>query len=482
MSDLGEKIRERAERVRDRVVREGGRSVRALLREVFPDDQGPDFIAPEPALVREFKPEAARIEEAPSPFMAKAVLYGVIAFLAIAVLWALIGKIDRIVVAQGKIVTTSPVAVLQAFGTSRIQAILVHPGDHVRKGQPVVSFDPAFAQADLSTLETRVRGQTAEVERLKAELSGAAAFTPTPATQEERVAADIFRNHTAQLATELERRDSAIKQTQEQIAADRASLVEVARQDQIAKQVTGVHKLLYEQKAGAWLQVIEAQKDQIDVELKMRDLKSDEEKLAQQLIGLQAERKAFLDGWSRELSEKLADSNQKLAEAQDDLSKARRIRDFATMTSPVSGIVLEVADRSVGSVVREAETLVTVVPSDAHLELRADLLSRDVSFVRVHDPVFVKLEAYPFQRYGALNGRLEVVSPDSVTRKSGDRMDVVFPARVRLDDTPAELAARGIHLGAGLVATAEIKTGERSIASYVLYPVVRSWDEGMREP
>lgn len=482
MSDLGERIRERAGKVRERAALEGSRSVRALLREFWPDDDGPDFVPPEPALVTEFKPDAAQIEEGPSPFMAKAVLYGVIAFLAIAVLWALVGKIDRIVVAQGKIVTTSPVVVLQAFGTSRIQSILVHPGDHVSKGEPVVSFDPAFAQADLATLESRVRGQSAERERLQAELSGATAFTPVPTTPEERVAADIFRNHTAQLATELERRDSVIKQTQEQIDADHSSLVQVARQDQIAKQVTGVHRFLYEQKAGAWLQVIQAQKDQIDVELKMKDLKADAEKLTQQLVGLRAERKAFLDDWNRELSEKLADTNQKLAEAEDDLSKARRIRDFATMVSPVGGIILEVADRSVGSVVREAETLVTVVPADARLELRADLLSRDVSFVRVHDPVFVKLEAYPFQRYGALNGRLEVVSPDSVARKAGDSVNVVFPARIQLDDTPAQLASRGIHLGAGLVATAEIKTGERSIASYVLYPLVRSWDEGMREP
>jgi HlyD family secretion protein len=484
MSNLAERLIERVNKYRERIGRDArlGPRVQALWREVFPGADESGFVTPEPALVRDFKPDAAQIEEEPAPVLANALLYSVIAFLAIALVWALVGKVDRIVVAQGKIVTTSPVVVLQSFGTERIQEILVHAGDRVHHGQPVVSFDPAFAQADLSTLQTRVSSATATRERIQAELAGATTFAPATNTPEERVEEDIFRNHTSQLATELERRDSTIHQVQEQISADRASITEVNRQVQIAKQVEGVHKYLYEQKAGAMLQVIEAEKDRIDTELKLRDLHADEAKQGQALAGLQAERKTFLDDWNRQLNEKLADTNQKLAEAQDDLSKARKLSDFTTMTSPVDGVVLEVADRSMGSVVREAETLVTVVPNNAKLELQADILSRDVSFVRLHDPVFVKLEAYPFQRYGALNGRLEVLSPDSIARKNGDAVNVVFPARIRIDDTPAALAERGVRLGAGLVATAEIKTGSRTIASYIIYPIVRSWDEGMREP
>jgi hemolysin D len=484
MSNLAERLIERVNKYRERIGIDAklGPRVQALLREVWSNaDDNAAFVAPEPALVRDFKPEAVQIEEAPSPVLANAVLYGIIALMVIAVIWAMVGKIDRVVVAEGKIVTTSPVVVLQSFGTSRIQSMLVHNGDHVSKGQPLVSFDPSFAQADLSTLESRVRSETADHERIEAELSGATTFTPA-ATPEERVAADIFRNHTAQLATELETRDSAIKQVEDQIAADRTSIGQVGRQAEIAREVTGVHRYLYSQNAGAKLQVIEAEKDELDVEQKLTELHADSAKLTQQLLGLQAERKSFVDDWNRQLSEKLADTDQKLAEAENDLTKGHKLSDMTTMVSPVDGVVLDVADRSMGSVVREAETLVTIVPNNAKLELEADIPSRDVSFVRLHDPVFVKLEAYPFQRYGAINGRLTVISPDSVARKAGDNVSVVFPARIQLDDTPAALAGRGVRLGAGLVATAEIKTGERSIASYIVYPIVRSWDEGMREP
>jgi HlyD family secretion protein len=442
-----------------------------------------DFAAPEPALVRDFKSDAAQIEDDPHPILAHGVLYSAVALIVIAIIWACFGTIDRIVVAQGKIVTTTPVVVMQAFGTSRIQTISVREGDRVHKGTALVSFDPAFAQADQSALESKVRTEGAESARIEAELAGKPTFDiGVNPSAEQQLQSEIFRDHTAQLAKELEKRDSAIAQAKAQIDSDRTSIRSVSRQEEIAKQVTGIHRFLYSQKAGALLQVIEAEKEEIDAELHLKDLRADLEKVSDQLRGLEAERATFLDDWKRQLNEKLADTNQSLAEAQDELAKARKLKEFTTMRSPIDGIVLEVADRSIGSVVKEAETLVTIVPIDAQLEVQADIPSRDVSFVRVKDPVYVKLEAYPFQRYGALNGELSVLSPDSLSRKDGDAVNIVFPARIRLSDTPAYLAARGIRLGAGLVATAEIKTGERSVASYIVYPVMRSLDEGMREP
>jgi HlyD family secretion protein len=159
------------------------------------------------------------------------------------------------------------------------------------------------------------------------------------------------------------------------------------------------------------------------------------------------------------------------------------MKDFTKMKAPVDAVVLEIADRSVGSVLREAETLVTLVPDDADLYVEANIPSRDVSYVKVGNTVSVKLETYPFQRYGTLTGRLDVISADSVPLKADDpKSELVYRAQVHLTDSVRALTKRGIHLRPGLVATAEIKTGKRSIASYVLNPILRTADEGMREP
>ena len=109
--------------------------------------------------------------------------------------------------------------------------------------------------------------------------------------------------------------------------------------------------------------------------------------------------------------------------------------------------------------------------------------SRDVSYVKVGNSVRVKLETYPFQKYGTLSGRLDVISPDSIPLKAdNDKSELVYRAQVRLTESVRDLTKRGIHLRPGLVATAEIKTGSRSIASYVLNPILRTADEGLREP
>jgi HlyD family secretion protein len=176
-------------------------------------------------------------------------------------------------------------------------------------------------------------------------------------------------------------------------------------------------------------------------------------------------------------------ARQQLSEASETLNKAQRMRDFTEMTAQVDGTVLEVADRSIGSVLREAETLMTLVPDGADMYVEAMVASRDVSYLKLGDAVRVKLESYPFQRFGTISGVLTVISPDSLPLKEGDDASkLVYRAQVKLNATARELAARKIFLKPGLVASAEIKTGNRTIASYVLNPVLRITDESLREP
>ena len=123
---------------------------------------GDDEFGRDDKLAQGFKPDAIAIEEAPVPVSAHAALYIVVSLLVIAILWAIFGSLDRIVVAQGKIATRTPMLVMQPFITSRILAINVTAGDHVHKGQVLVKFDPAFAQADVASLQNKVESLTAQ--------------------------------------------------------------------------------------------------------------------------------------------------------------------------------------------------------------------------------------------------------------------------------------------------------------------------------
>lgn len=434
------------------------------------------------ALAQKFKPDAAAIEEAPIPVSAHAALYVVLTLLLIAILWAIFGSVDRIVVAPGKVATRTPLIVMQPFTTSRIMQIHVQPGDHVRKGQVLIDFDPAFAQADVISLEHKVRSLTAQIERIEAELSGAPFLAAVGDNPERQTQGQIFSQEMAEFMAEMTVRDSRVGAVDSQIKADNSSIAGLRQQVEMAQKVVGIRKYLLEQKAGAPLDVMTAESNEIDFELRLKNAIGDAKKFTEQRAEIEAERQSFLDKWRSDHNQQLVQARQDLAEAGETLNKARKMKDFTEMKAPVDAVVLEIADRSVGSVLREAETLITLVPDGADLYVEANVPSRDVSYLKVGNSVRVKLETYPFQKYGTLNGRLEVLSADSVPLKQDDQTQFVYRAQVRLTETPGELLARKFRIRPGLVATAEIKTGKRSIASYILNPILRTADESLREP
>ncbi len=435
-------------------------------------------------LANGFKPDAAAIEEAPVPVSAHAALYVFLTLLALAVLWSVIGQVDRIVVAQGKIATRDPMLVMQPFTTSRIVSISVQAGDHVTKGQVLARFDPVFAQSDVATLQQKVASLTAETDRIEAQLTGRV-FTLHPGDGTERATqAQIYAQEMSNYTSETGQRQSQIGQIDSQIRANRDVLPGIQTQVGVAGQVMAMQDRLRQQQAAATLDVLRAQSSLIDSSNRLRNTQGEIQRLSNQRGEVEHERAAFVDKWRADHTQKLVEDRRQLAEATETLNKAQRMREFTEITAPVDATVQDVADRSIGSVLKEAETLMTLVPDNAALYVEAMVASRDVSYLKLGDTVRVKLESYPFQRFGTANGVLTEISPDSIAQKDGEgeRTHMVYRAQVRLTDPPGELAARGIRLKPGLVASAEIKTGRRTVASYILDPVLRIADESLREP
>src|SRR5262249_1284702 len=161
------------------------------------------------------------------------------------------------------------------------------------------------------------------------------------------------------------------------------------------------------------------------------------------------------------------------------------------VTAPADGVVLDIAKRSVGSVLREAEPLITLVPSNATLIAEIKVNSGDVGYTKPGDAVIVKVDAFPYQRHGLLEGRLRSVSEESFT--PGSQEGVAPPSgraansafhrgEVDLTKTTLEHVPEDAHLIPGRTLPAEIKVGSRSILSFFLYPITRGLDQSMREP
>jgi hemolysin D len=435
-------------------------------------------------IANEFKDDAAAIEEARVPVATHAALWLALALLTLGVIWATIGRVDRIVVGEGKIANRDAMLVMQPFTTSRIVSIHVKSGDHVTRGQVMARFDPVFAEADAAALRSKVNSLTAQVERLDAQLAGRAYVAGANADAERLTQAQIYVQEMNDLQAGIAQRGSRLNQIESELASNQAVIPGLQQQVLVASQVMGMQERLRREAAAATLDVLRAQSSQIDSSNRLRNTQGEVQRLSGQRAEQVHERQAYMEKWRSDHNQQLVETRRQLSESSETLNKAQRMREFTEMRAQVDGTVLEVADRSIGSVLREAETLITVVPDGADMYVESMIASRDVSYLKLGDAVRVKLESYPFQRFGTLDGVLTEISPDSLSQREGEDRParLMYRVQVRLAADPADLARRGIHLRPGLVASAEIKTGTRTIASYVLDPVLKITDESLREP
>jgi len=145
-------------------------------------------------------------------------------------------------------------------------------------------------------------------------------------------------------------------------------------------------------------------------------------------------------------------------------------------------VVLELVRKSVGSVVDQGEAVVTLVPLEAPLEAEAEVLAADIGFIREGDPVRVKLDAFPFQRHGVLEGLVRTISADAFEKNTAEGPRLLYRIRVAIGKTGLQAVPRDFRLIPGMGLTTEIKVGDRRVITYLLYPLIRSFDESMREP
>ena len=199
---------------------------------------------------------------------------------------------------------------------------------------------------------------------------------------------------------------------------------------------------------------------------------------------LNADKAAYVAEFGQQLGEDLVQARRERDAAAKQLEKAARRNEITVLEAPADAIVLDVAQRSVGSVMKEAEPLYTLVPLNSTLEAEVLVEGRDVGHVKTASLTRVKLEAWPFQKHGTLEGAVRTLSEDVFTpdpKKDGEARPH-YKARVKLTSSELRNVSDHFRLIPGMAVTAEIKAGERSVISYFLYPLLRGLDESIREP
>lgn len=460
---------------------------------------------------REFLPAALEILETPPSPIRIGLLVAICAFFLAGLLWAYVGKIDIIAIAQGKFQPTGRVKVIQPLETSRVVAAKVENGETVHAGEVLVELDPSEAMADVAGLAAGLASYRAEVLRRQASLNAAqsrnvsasldiawpASIPPAVRLREERVFSADITSLNAQVASLQAQADQKSAEVQ------RLETMIVAEDDLIAtlQKRVSMRSQLVQMNAGSKSNLLDA----------TETLQTQKTNLAQQK-GQLAEAKANLAVFSKDIRRTydafMADNAQKLAEAErqandlaEKLRKAQSRLDHMVLKSPINGVVQASTLTTVGQVVTSGQELMRIVPEGAVLEIECYLPNRDIGFVKVGDKAIIKIESFPFTRYGTIDAVVTRVARDAIpeadaeqaerdpTRSSqslsqsgAQRMqNLVFPITLRPKQAVIDVDGSKVPLGAGMAVTAEIRTGSRRILEYVFSPLAKLGSEAMKE-
>src|ERR1051326_8391749 len=454
----------------------------------------------DPEAVR-FQPHAGMIEERPLPRFARSVVYLVVALVVSAALWASLSQVDRVVTARGKLITVDPLMTVQPLETAIVHSIDVGVGDSVKAGDILATLDPTFSQSEQIADEERLGSMTAEAWRLESEIYNRP-FDPTwsgdPVVGKYlRLQAAVYAHRQAEYRAAVASAEADAAKLEAALVTNRKAQSGLEERVGVVSQVEGMRDELFKLSAGSRLNLLQSRLDRLSLSDQLGEKKNQEKELEAQLASAREQKAKYMNNWIREAGERLTTLQQQISTERQKLTTAERRRSPGGVRAPAGGAGVgggrDLGQRSIGWVAKEAEPVVTLVPRGNKIEAEVDVDSADVARLRVGDTVRVKLDALPFQRHGTINGKVRVITENSFqpdknaapgpqTGKDPDGRPAFFRARIALGPVTLQDVPSDFRLIPGMTTTAEILVGKRTIISYLLDPVIRVFDESLREP
>lgn len=433
---------------------------------------------------REFLPAALEILETPASPAARGVALTLAVFFTIAVIWAIFGEIDIVAVANGKIVPTTGVKFVQPLEIGVVRAIHVRDGQSVKAGAPLIDLDPTESEVDKDQVSRELIVAQVEASRIEATLR---AITGDPPVFRPPLMADsrLVRMNRDRLSSELlaiAARMGTIESELSRRMADRQAIrAEIAKLKGtiplVAQRDEALERLVQRGNAPRreWLAVRQAHIEQRQ-DLEIQRHRFEEVEAAMQTLRKQKEQERA--DTRRQLIADLMQARDKADAAALALRKMARREQRHRLVSPVDGVVQQLQVHTVGGVVTPAQTLMVVVPRAAPIEVEVLVLNRDKGFVEAGQRAEIKIESFPFTKYGTIGGKVLYLSGDAIQH---EKLGPVYAARVSMARTDIAADGRRVALVPGMAATVEIKTGKRRVIEFLMAPLLRYQKEALHE-
>lgn len=435
----------------------------------------------------DFAPDLLAIQERPPERLPRAILLSVVALVGVLLLWAMLAKLDIIASAEGRLVPASFTKVVQPSEAGVVSEILVKDGDAVREGQVLLRMDARLSSADTQALGTDVALRRLTLQRIDAELTGRVVLP----SKGERL--DLFAQVDNQFKARRQAYQDALAQESEALNKAKADL---AAAQQVLEKLSQTVPV-YRQSAEAYRKLVtEGFVGELAAAEKSREAVEKEQDLKTQAANVVSLNAAIAQGEKRvaavrsqyrsQLEDMRVETHAALNRSAQEFEKSSVKAGMLEIRSPADGIVKDLAVTAKGAVVAAGATLMNVVPIGESLQAEVLMKNEDVGFVAAGQPARIKVAAYPFQKYGMLEGSVGLVSADAADPRQtpqGQAPQLTYRALLKLDAPALRSAATGesLALTPGMLVTAEIHQGQRTVLEYLLSPVRKVTQEAARE-
>ncbi len=438
---------------------------------------------------RDFLPAHLELTETPLSPTPKWVARLIMLFALLALVWSWFGQLDIVVVAQGKTQPTGQSKVIQPLETAEVKAILVNDGEYVKAGMPLIELSALGSDSDVEQAEDAL--VSAQLAKWRSEVVLEAinenhppvferepTFIVKPDTATLLQAQILATNQFQAWSAQDQQIQARIRQSEAQAEVVRSEIAKLVELSGIEAQRTNDLARLVKQNFISEHAYLEQKSKSIGYE---RDLKSKRSELEQIQATIDEANKSRLVNTQtlrRDTLDALRQTNEQIDQLRAQLHKAKQRQNLMRLRAPVNGTVQQLNVHTIGGVVTAAQPLMVIVPDGYQILVKATILNKDIGFLAVGQEAVVKVEAFPYTRYGYLTGKVVNISYDAIEH---EQLGLVYDATIALDKDTLNINGQPVRLSAGMNITAEIKTGKRRVLDYLLSPLQTKIDESMKQ-
>jgi hemolysin D len=430
-----------------------------------------------------FSPTMLQVQTAPPAPMARAIAMTIVALLVIAILWSIWANFDIAVTANGQAVASSKTKVVQALDAGRVVAIHVKDGDVVKQGDALIELDATITGADAEKTQLDRAEAQLDILRLEAQLQGRTQLQSIPDDVPEEALLrqqQFLQSKVAEQLNKMAVLEQEIIRRRAELESAEANIQKIEQTLPMLQQRLEMREKLLREGYMSELTVIENRLE-VTSQQTERVVQKGKRKEAQQALRAAELSKAQAQAEYRaRTAAELTEAQRRWQAGQHEYTKAAYRQAHQVLTAPITGVVQQLAVHTVGGVVNAGQGVMTVVPQEGGVEIEAQVPNKDVGFMREGMPVTIKLDAFEFTKYGALDGVVQWIGADAV---KDEKLGNFYPVRVVLKNMHLPVAVNGQRpqIRIGMAVTADIAIGQRKAYEYFLGPLLKYQKESLRE-